>query len=268
MTGYTRIAQHTATEGKLGLSETIRLFEELSFNAWPALQTIHYDGWILRLANGYTKRANSVNPIYTSHEEVQRKIVTCEGIYRKRGQSTVFKMTDAAHPDDLDALLDAQGYRREAPTSVQTLDLSDVHEPASSATSIDADLSDTWLEAFCRLNTIDPRHVSTMRQMLDNIVPARCFATLHHENEVAAVGMAVFERGFVGLYDIVTAPQLRQQGFGTQLVLHLLKWGKSKGAVTAYLQVVVENLPALNLYCKLGFCEAYRYWYRIKATDG
>ena len=33
----------------------IRLIEELSLNAWPALQTVLYDGWVLRFADGYTR---------------------------------------------------------------------------------------------------------------------------------------------------------------------------------------------------------------------
>ena len=45
-----------------------------------------------------------------------------------------------------------------------------------------------------------------MTAMLGSIVPPTCFATLYHEGEVAAVGMAVGEREHVGLFDIVTAP--------------------------------------------------------------
>jgi len=39
--------------------------KEQTMNVWPSLQTILLAGWIIRMAGGYTKRANSVNPIYS-----------------------------------------------------------------------------------------------------------------------------------------------------------------------------------------------------------
>ncbi|MDB5085123.1 MAG: family N-acetyltransferase, partial [Bacilli bacterium] len=38
-----------------------KMIEELTLNNWQPLQTMLYDGWLLRFAGGYTKRANSVN---------------------------------------------------------------------------------------------------------------------------------------------------------------------------------------------------------------
>src|SRR5262245_10648116 len=90
---------------------TVRLFEELSLNSWPSLQTFCYDGWLLRFANGYTRRANSVSAIYTSTKETLEKIAFCEQTYATRGLNTVFKLTAAAEPGDLDALLADQGYQ-------------------------------------------------------------------------------------------------------------------------------------------------------------
>ncbi len=52
----------------------IRTIEELSINALPALQTMLVDGWVLRFANGYTKRANSIHPLYASTGDAREKI--------------------------------------------------------------------------------------------------------------------------------------------------------------------------------------------------
>jgi N-acetylglutamate synthase len=69
-----------------------------------------------------------------------------------------------------------------------------------------------------------------MTRLLENIIPAHCFLTLQNGEETAAVGLAVAEREYVGLFDIVTAEPYRRQGLGTELVLHLLQWGKANGA--------------------------------------
>src|SRR6478752_9634815 len=36
--------------------------ESRLLNAWPSFDYQLYDGWVLRLANGYSKRANSATP--------------------------------------------------------------------------------------------------------------------------------------------------------------------------------------------------------------
>ena len=56
------------------MSITAKRVEEAALNAWPALQQILYDGWILRFSQGYTKRANSVNPIFQSSIDLETKI--------------------------------------------------------------------------------------------------------------------------------------------------------------------------------------------------
>jgi ribosomal protein S18 acetylase RimI-like enzyme len=71
------------------------------------------------------------------------------------------------------------------------------------------------------------------------------------------------QEGFFGLFDIVIDVGQRRQGHGERLVRDLLTWGKRQGACRAYLQVMLNNPPALRLYEKLGFREEYRYWYRV-----
>ena len=242
----------------------IRVVEELSMNAWPSLQTMLYDGWVLRFADGYTRRANSINPIYPSCDDVGCKIQTCERLYRDRGLNVVFKMTSAVHPEILDDVLAGQGYASDAQTSVQILDLGSTDKAPAQEADLAASLSDDWLSAFCAMSGIAERRKPVLRQMLNSIAPATCFASIRYGDRMIACGLGVLQAGFVGLFDIVTDLNLRRQGYGTQLVLSILAWARQRGARTAYLQVMLNNAPALRLYSKLGFGEIYQYWYRVK----
>jgi ribosomal protein S18 acetylase RimI-like enzyme len=242
----------------------IRRLEELSLNAWPALQTSYDDGWVLRFANGYTRRANSINPLYPSSSDLDAKIKRCEAVYSARKLHTVFKLTPTTYPDNLDDVLDRRHYREESPTSVQTLALDKLDKPAHPTVRLCNQMTEDWLGAFTRMNAVHDRNLPTVRAMLGSIVPEKCFISLREGNAIVAVGLGVLDQGHLGLFDIVTDGRRRRQGFGGQLVLHLLNWGKSNGAHSAYLQVMLSNTPALALYRKLGFREAYQYWYRVK----
>jgi len=58
-----------------------RDLEELALTTWPALQQWLYDGWVVRFADGHTRRANSINPLYPSHQDAAAKIAQCEQWY-------------------------------------------------------------------------------------------------------------------------------------------------------------------------------------------
>jgi hypothetical protein len=105
----------------------IRSFEELSMNAWPALQTILYDGWVLRLSRGYTKRANSINPIYSSTTDIEEKIKYCEMLYGANGLPTVYKLTPVCYPEDLDQILESKGYAKVDETALRILHIPDIY---------------------------------------------------------------------------------------------------------------------------------------------
>jgi GNAT superfamily N-acetyltransferase len=242
----------------------ITTIEELSLNAWPSHQTLLYDGWVLRFANGYTRRANSVIPLSPSSIDLDEKIAFCEGIYREQMLDVVFKLTPAAFPPNLDESLSARGYRKDASTAVQILDLEAVNLKPDREVELQENLSEGWLDGFCRMNAVGEPRREILRRILLNIVPRHCFVAIRAGDQIVACGLGVLQAGYLGLFDIVTDEALRRRGYGGQIVNSLLAWGKQNGARLSYLQVMLNNPPALHLYSKIGFVEEYQYWYRIK----
>ncbi|MHB8061467.1 MAG: GNAT family N-acetyltransferase, cg3035/Rv0428c family, partial [Ruminiclostridium sp.] len=133
----------------------MRLLEELQMNAVPSLQTILYDGWVLRFADGYGNRANSITPIYKSIESISEKIDKCEIIYRKKNLKPTYKMTPFVYPENLDEVLENRGYEIIHPTSVQTLNLSSILEPAINSIITSNELEDKWFENYCEFNNVN-----------------------------------------------------------------------------------------------------------------
>ena len=242
----------------------IRTIEELSMNAWPALQTLHYDGWVLRSTQRYSKRANSVYPLYASNLDLDKKIRVCESFYEERNQPTVFKMTTASMPPGLDAHLAEHGYLADGYTSVQLMELSRNIQIAGNV-NLTAEDSEAWHAAYARMNNVSAERRAVHEGILRAILPDKCHASISVDGRIIACGLGVAQADYLGIFDIVVDANRRKQKHGENLMTALLGWGIQRGSHTAYLQVMCDNEPALRLYEKLGFEEKYQYWYRIKA---
>jgi len=237
--------------------------EEISMNAHPALSTVLYDGWVLRFAGGYTKRANCANPIRPSRDEIGRKVDAVEALYRAQSLPTIFKMV--AHPDyaALDRLLEARGYARESATSVQTLDLAAFVSPYASVASVSDRFEPAWVTGFLDASRVPEAHRPVARAMLSLLVPARVVVGIERDGEIVACAYGVIERGWLGVFDVVVREPYRGKGLGRAIMAELLAAGRGRGATASYLQVVKGNEKAERLYESLGYRESYEYAYRI-----
>jgi ribosomal protein S18 acetylase RimI-like enzyme len=252
--------------GERDRSHSIRAIEEFTLNAWPALSQVLLDGWVLRFADGYTRRSNSVNPLYPGTGDVHEKARACEGIYKSVGLPTTFKLTPDSIPTGLDQLLLERAYREAAGASVQLRNLGNFAGMTESAVTFRAwdSPADEWLDAFISFNVVVPRHRETLRSIIASILPARRLIAVLEAGAIVACGLGVAQPPFVGLFDIVTRPDRRNRGIGAYVVTSLLRWGREQGAAVGCLQVMLDNPAAWGLYAKLGFREAYRYTYFVK----
>lgn len=244
------------------MNDTILLYEELSLNANPALQSQLYDGWILRFANGYTNRANSINPLYPSIGNLQEKIVECEKRYFAHGLPAVYKLTSGSG-QDIDKALDGRGYTTVTPTYVMDMKLQGKNF-SSGDFAMTSHADDAWLSAYFTFNRYtDSVTMETAKQIINNVKNTMICGRVIKNGTPVACGSAVLERGYAALLNIVVDESRRGKGYGTEICESLLSAAKRLGAHTAYLQVVQDNTKAVNLYTKLGYTVSYAYWYRV-----
>lgn len=248
-------------------SQQVVFFEELSMNAHPALKTQLCDGWILRFSNGYTKRANSVNPIYPSVLPFDEKIAYCEKAYSDQKLPIVYKLTHELS-DALDGRLESHGYSIGTPTDFMTKGIEEDLPDRSPEFQVSYRVNDDWADSFFCLNGLtDSGKINTAKHMLYNIHNTVLCGRMTRDGQTTACGLCVVERGCAGLFDIVVDRKHRGRGYGYGICASLLDEAKKLHASRAYLQVVQSNAEAIGLYKKLGFSRLYEYWYRVKTLD-
>ena len=244
--------------------ELVRAIEERAFNAWPALEVAVLDGWLLRFAEGYSKRANSANALAPA-SAFAGLLPLIETLYRRHGLEPCIRLTPLAG-EEPGRLLAGRGWRSIDESIVMAaplprggaVDDTVLLQPAPGA---------AWIDGYARASARPDLRRDTLARMLAAIRPEAVFATLVSEGVPSAYGMAVLERGMVGLFDIATPAALRGRGHSRRLVTALMAWGRSKGAMQAYLQVTTANDKARGLYDSLGFRAVYAYDYRLPPED-
>jgi N-acetylglutamate synthase len=247
----------------------VRSLEERTATAWPGLQEIFHDGWVLRFGGGFTRRANCVLPLYASHEGLGGKIDLCEREYTRRNLPTVFKMLPGVASRELELELERRGYARRADTDTMICELTNAGRAEEDVLRAEENglvvlAADAWLEAYTACGGLDPDKRPIMWDMLRRLAPACCLAVLESSGEPISCGLGVCQDAYVGLFCIGTRPEARNHGYGRQLLHGMLDWAREQGASRAFLQVQRGNAPAAHLYERIGFRSAYPYHYRVR----
>ncbi len=243
--------------------------EETCMNAWPALKEVFYDGWLIRLANGATRRTNSVNVIGPGNRALHDKIAYCEGVYRAHAQPTYFRILSTATPDLDDALV-ARGYARQDETKTLYMNFRKRRPPppdkAIAVDILEGRPSGEWLAAYQRLSGCSDAEAQGRRDVLKVLsVPAFFTEARDDSGEIASVGFGAIHDRLICLQWVVTDPAQRRRGLSRAALSTLLRRGQDAGATGACLQVVANNHSAIRLYEGLGFTsELYRYHYRVR----
>ena len=226
------------------------LLERIAADAWPALEQLEVDGWLLRASAGVTRRANSALPLSDA-----LPVDAVVDFYRSRGLPPVVQVSDPA----TDAGLAALGWTADVEVEVLT---GPVPGGPTRAEVLEAP-EPAWLEAWWEVDGRGgPAELDVARRMLARIAVPAGYARVVQDGDTVAVGRGVVQEGQLGVFSMGVRREHRRRGLGRQVLHALGTWGASHGAEAAYLQVFQGNDAARALYATAGFSLAHRYHYR------
>jgi GNAT superfamily N-acetyltransferase len=256
---------------KTNPNEMIRFIESLAANAWRPAVEQHLDGWRLRVTGGSSSRVNSVWPNHLSGNlSLEERFVLVEDFYRRHGQPACFHMNSAVLPENLLVELHSRGYQDLKPTVVKIAPV-EVVLAKSIAPKLPVTQSEKfneeWFHTYTSASEYHIKSLPIRHGILSRIGPEANFLLLKKNNKPVAVGLGVVERGWLGVFCVVTYKSHRRQNFASQVMHSLTSWGIEAGARQIYLQVMENNPPALALYHKLGFRKLYDYWYTQRMLE-
>ncbi|AYF77246.1 GNAT family N-acetyltransferase [Nocardia yunnanensis] len=241
----------------------IRSLEAAAADGWPGLMRSWIDGWLLRAGEGYTNRANSAVPLGGTDGPALMDAATLERIgewYAAHGLPLVLQL-----PDRLAAAPAA--WRSWNETQVLAVDIENVMLPQGPPmVRFTAEPDGAWLSMH--------RHRGGDTDV--GSTPSVEVLTAVRDGEVAfaalglpaplAIGRAALTtapdgRRWVGLTCVAVAAGHRRHGLGSLVCAEMIRWGRTRGATHAYVQVSDDNDAALALYQEMGFVEHHRYRY-------
>jgi GNAT superfamily N-acetyltransferase len=235
--------------------------EETCFNAFPSLKQVLLGDWLLRFADGFSRRANSVNPLRPECSGIATATAAAERLYPACGQPAIFRVPSIADPA-LDCALEARGYASEGETVVLCGAMDRFAASPGAEVRLLAEPSSEWLAAMANLQRYSPAQADTYRRIVGAIaIPAR-FALAAADGAPATLAYGAIHDGLLCYESVITDPRRRRQGLARRAMAALAAWARASGAGGVCLQVAADNAPARALYAGMGLHEVYRYHYR------
>jgi GNAT superfamily N-acetyltransferase len=233
----------------------------------PAEHVEHIGGWWLRRSASSSWWMGTVLPHgEAGRGELPDLISAAERFYAGSGGATTFQISPGACPADLDVTLAERGYRRHTPMSLQTASTVDVQaqaRPNCLSIGLNETATNEWFDVWYAVHGqgSDPR---IEWDMLSRVTAPSAYAGAVQEGDVIAVGRAVADAGWAGVFAMATLPEARGRGAARGVLAALADWANAQGAGAMYLQVESDNHPARHLYDSAGFSEECGYHYRSR----
>jgi len=230
--------------------------ERRAVDVWPPIVTERMGDWVLRAADGFSRRANSALVVGSADQPWDEAVTQVEQFYRDRGQQPLVQTLADSEPAEA---LTAAGW--EPASDLVHFLLAGVavarracHELLHGGVEVDvrSELTESWLADDDRALA----HLDAATAVLCGPEKVAFASVGDKSGAVVAKGRAALSERtdvWAGVTDLWVDAQHRRQGLGSAVLDSLLGWAAEHGAGTAFLHVTDRNHEGAGLYERLGF---------------
>jgi GNAT superfamily N-acetyltransferase len=228
-------------------------------------------GWLLRAAEGFTNRANSVLPLGDPGLPLPDAVAAVRRWYEAQGRPPR-AATPAPRADDPDAAVlagaaaafAADGWTPIAGAGAEVLVaptaelLAPGADPPAGLRVVLLDEPDAaWLDRYhYRGQPMAPAGLALLTS-----APRQVFAAVRDGAATVAVARGSVAHAWAGVTAVEVAPQHRRQGLARLLLGVIAEWAWRSGGGSTFVQVGEANDAALRLYLAAGFSRHHTYAY-------
>ncbi len=243
------------------------LYQELVHNAWAAEHNVLYKGWILRLSEGITQRANSVLTIRYLGNDVITDIRNIENIFQSRNLPPIFQVADYFEPSNLIKILIGEGYHARDETIVmsRSTEISQNIEKNENLTYlIEEGVPDIWFKSLTKFSSSSEIRIKGIENIISRSSAEKITCFAQDGNEITGIVLGLREGDYIGIYNLTVDSQRRRERIGKSIMLKLMDWAHKSNIGVVYLAVEDDNVGARKLYQKLNFEEKFKYRYFVR----
>ena len=206
----------------------IEAFERAGLKAWPGIE-LDWDGaWLRRAANGYTKRANSLQCFDPAdNDDAAARLAAGRAWFVERAIMPVIRTTPLQSPA-LTACLDAQGWLGIDASHLYAMPLH-AHEGDAEGRITDP-LDPAFLAAQQRLQHYSDDTSDRFSRLLAVMAVPAAGVLIFRDGAVVASGLMAIADGIVVAGNVVTDTARRRQGLGAAMMRTGLAWAHPKDA--------------------------------------
>ena len=253
------------------MEEEIVALERMAAQHWRGTEEEWLGGWLLRAAEGFTGRANSVLPLGDPGLPLEDALAAVAGWYRARGLPPMIAVplpldADSAGSHLDDHLSERTWLTRLGPAYFMVAGLPGVPAPRElppdAEFRVDAEPDDAWLGMY---HYRGQEHQPPVMRTVLTSAPVQLFASIRSGDgrDVVAIGRLSIAGGWAGITAVEVDKSRRRAGLGAALTLAICAEAAARGVQHVFLQVEIANTAARALYEGCGFRYSHRYHYRV-----